>query len=477
MERSGLSAAVLSSGFFVLLFSMGGAHGWAPSLVAIFGGLSILIGIGTNAKLLRPRLSIASSLVVAAVVFWVCWLAWIAFQLTPIPDEYASFLPDTTRHLIETARAQGLATPYRISVSVHLTAQALILSIGLFAVYMASRQIGAQRKARNLLLWLLLLAVVAQSLYGIWGLLTGNYWPLLHSVDPYQPHAHGTLLNRNHFAGLLNLGAGICLALLLNTSSSRTQWRSFWRRYLDPDFARVLLLRIFLLTLVIGTVLSQSRMGNLSLAIAMTITGIVWILLQKSAISVFKAFLLFLSIAVLDVLVISSQFGLEKVQERITETDLSAEQRGPLNAASLALITKFEPIGSGHGTYPKVIQVERPGPTFPRAIHAHNDYFEFLIGAGIVGFGLLLTIMLIHCVLAAKLLTTDKARYQQIGLLIIFSMSACAIHAVTEFNLQVPAYAYLMTSLLGIAAGAGISTSRSQHTKRAGQAKVALNKA
>lgn len=450
-----MSIAIISlcSAYLLLLLNLGGAYLWALPVLGLSSGVALFFTVFQA----RPQRFLDGQDMVLrglASLLWAAWLSWLAFQAwIPLsPGWLGAHSPEAFALKTRAAQA-GIAVPFTLSVASGPAAREFLISLSLVAVYFACREIARDSQRLRILLWGLLGITVVEAVYGIWAYLSGEYIPALQSKVMTSTTAHGTLANRNHFAGLLNLGTGICLALILASKRERPSWHSALRRLTDPQFAKLILLRVLLLTLVLGTVLSQSRMGNTSLAIALAGAAVLWMLQARSLRNVAGAVLLFLSIAVLDVVLIGSQFGLEKVQQRISETDLGTDARAELNKANLAAAQKYYQLGAGLGSYPYVIQVERAASTKSRAIHAHNDYFEFLIEVGLPGMALLLSLTGLHGLIALKLAFGVRNSKRHLGLLYLFCATCAAVHATTEFNFRLPAYAFIFVAIMGIVAG------------------------
>ena len=76
--------------------------------------------------------------------------------------------------------------------------------------------------------------------------------------------ASGTFINRNHLAGFLemNLAIGIGMLVAQLHRHPAHNWREFMRRTIDTILSRKFRLRLYLAIMVIGLVLTRSRMGN-----------------------------------------------------------------------------------------------------------------------------------------------------------------------------------------------------------------------
>ncbi len=437
----------------VLLLNAGGVKPWTSGLLAAAGGACYFLSLVEGKK---DQTGIRQDLLTAlAISLWISWILWLCIQtLYAWPEDWLRKVAPNTIYVQKSA-SELLATPirYTLSLTPGDSIQGLIASTGLLSVYLAAYHIAKSRKKLNYLCYGLIFIICLEAIYGIWAYFTADDY--LSAFNPYWSHAsaHGTVANRNHFAGLLNLGTAICLSVLLYQGQTRRHWHSLYRRLFDPELSRILLLRILLVTLILGTLLSQSRMGNLSIAAALLLSGVIWILQTRNIKSAFRATLFFASIAVLDVFLLGSQFGLEKLQDRLVESDIQKDSRVPLNQATWLAIEEHSKLGTGLNSYQTIIQAYRPDPIFPRARHAHNDYLEFLLETGIPGSMILFMILLVHSVMAARMLRSQSNNQRAAAIMSVVAIISATIHAASEFNFRLPAYSTLFVIILGATAG------------------------
>ena len=129
--------------------------------------------------------------------------------------------------------------------------------------------------------------------------------------------------------------------------------------------------------MVIALVMSRSRMGNSAFFIAMTITATLGLIYfkprQKSYV------VLFISMLVIDILIVSSLFGLKQVQQRIEQTNLTQESRDEVVTDALPLLSQYGVIGTGGGTFYTVYPQVQSESIQHFYDHAHNEYLQFAI--------------------------------------------------------------------------------------------------
>ena len=162
-----------------------------------------------------------------------------------------------------------------------------------------------------------------------------------------SPHAHGSFVNRNHYAGYLEMSLALGTGLLIaRMSGSDGQWLEDLIGLVTGPQAR---LRLILLMIVVGLVLSRSRGGNLSFLTSIIVaSGIAFTLTRQLS---RKTLLLLVSILVIDAFLVGSYFGVDRVAERVQNTRLATESRDEVALYSLQMLKDHYLVGTGAGTY------------------------------------------------------------------------------------------------------------------------------
>jgi O-antigen ligase len=344
------------------------------------------------------------------------------------------------------------------SVSLHDSADALLLSLGLLLLAFLTVALVRSKRRSLLVLYTLVLAGFVQAVYGSLMLLSGVEWGFFAPKEFGQGLATGTFVNRNHYANLLvlSLAAGVGLLLaqmdLAGAPTLRARLRSLLQAALGPK-AR---LRIFMVITVIALVLTRSRMGNAAFFSALTFAGLfaLWRLRQPSR----PLLVLVVSVLVIDVFVVGTWFGVEQVIDRIQQTVqvedggwvVNEKNRIDVDRESLDIIGRRPLAGWGGGSFYTVYPAWR-GDDQKFMDHAHNDYLEFAVDYGLVGLGLLAWFVVL-CFLRAARGLEDRGRPRRFGVSFaaVMAMAAMLIHATVDFSLQIPANAawFLVLCLL-----------------------------
>ena len=340
---------------------------------------------------------------------------------------------------------------YRLSTAPLDSLRLLQWSLAYFTLYLAALWHVRERKDLKILLIAIAVLTTLQAMYGALHEITGFTLNLLDPANAHRHGATGSFPNRNHFAAYLVLGAATILALLLGRPGElRQTLRGKLLSLLNLLASPVLLYRMMLIALVVGVVLSRSRMGNTSLAIGLSVIAVTWLLQTRKSANFLKALLIFSSIAVVDIALISERFGFERVLARIEATDLSQENRTLVNQMSLELLQATWPQGAGMGSYAYLQEGVRPAILRHGANYAHNDFLQLAIEAGAVGAVLLAALFAYHLLLALRNLGRKRLLYRAYAASFCMVSAAGLLHASVEFNFYIPAYAATLVVLMAL---------------------------
>jgi O-antigen ligase len=387
-----------------------------------------------------------------AALLWLPWLAWVLFQTLPLPEgRLAAWSPQAllVHNAAVPASGEALDT---LSIMPGATLEAWHLSLGYFALYLVVALSCRDRSRRRLVAGVLVLSGLVQAVYGSLMTLSGAEIGFLAHKVFYRGYATGTFVNRNHLAAYLELTSAVGLGLILADlrGGGAGDWRLRLSNWIELAFSTKLRVRIALAVMVIALVLTRSRMGNTAFFAALSVTGLAWVLLRERRLFL-RALLLFASLLAVDTLIVSRWFGLEQVVSRIESTRLEQEERPLVYAELPQLLAQYRATGSGLGSFAQAFMPHRPAQMRGYYDHAHNDYMEFLVEAGVPGLAFLLLLAGAHLLHALRVAWKRDDRLPQ-GICVGFVMAtlALAVHATVEFNFQIPAIAASYVALMGL---------------------------
>lgn len=262
--------------------------------------------------------------------------------------------------------------------------------------------------------------------------------------------ARGSFVYQNHFANYLALSLSVAIGLLLSQlSSERTQrnWRQLFRDLLSTMLSAKMMLRLAMILMVIGLVMSRSRMGNAAFFTSLILVAVLALWFYKRPPALLKP--LVVSILLLDMVLVSSMFGLDKLQERYQDTSFVSEARDNVVRDALPLLSAHAWTGSGGGTFYTVFPQVQPSAYSGFYDHAHNDYLQFAIELGIPMTSLLLIWLLWLSYLAMQVMRTHDHKLERgLSFAALMAILHMGLHSTVDFSLQAPANALLFLTIL-----------------------------
>lgn len=383
------------------------------------------------------------------------WLAYVWLQRLPLPIAWLAAISP------EAARAHALAAHPEapafapLMLDLHGGLHAALKSTAYVLFFILTLALLDSRRRIRIAAYTLVISGLVQAVYGGVAALE----------MPGQP-AHGTFANRNHFAGYLEMCLAVGLGMLIANLTGRKahSLRQFLRDAAELLLGPRMRLRLALVCMVIGLVLSRSRMGNTAFFASLLVAGVIGLAFSRRATR--SMVILIASLIVIDIVIVGTYFGTSQVVERIEKTTLATEDRDEVAGHTLEMWKAYPAFGSGLGSY-HVVFPRFSGPDVPiTPTHAHNDYAQFLAETGIAGMLLLGSVvgLSLFAALRAQYLRSDPlARGLAFGA--VMGISTILIHSSTDFNLQIPSNA--MTFMFVLALGwIALNFERREHASR-----------
>ncbi|MDB9879355.1 O-antigen ligase family protein [Pseudomonadales bacterium] len=336
------------------------------------------------------------------------------------------------------------------SLDRHATGSQWLKTVSLFEVFFLAMVLVVSRQDLKKLVTALVLAGTFQAVYGSLMTITGTDY-IWNQPKTSGGVATGTFINRNHFAGYLEMCLALGLGLLIaNLEDNRAvSWRQFFRHIVATLLGEKARTRVYLALMVIGLILSQSRMGNTAFFASMSISGLLGLFLFRNASR--SVIILFASLLVIDIFLMGTFFGIDKVQQRLQGTSLDTEERPVVNDLSLKIIEAHPLLGTGLGTYYTAFPQYRDENVSLPYIHAHSDLIEFPSELGLLGVLPLMLLVLSSFIAAIRLQVKNRSRLlRAMGFASSMGIIAIMLHSLTDFNLQVFANAATFMVLLAL---------------------------
>jgi len=419
---------------------LGSNRSWAWALLALW---ALALALWWLAGCIRGKHSYPAIIKDARpmLLCGLLWLGYVWLQLVPLPVEILKILsPEAARwHVAAAAPATLVLAP--LTLDRYATLEAACKSTAYLAFFALSLILLRDRDRIRYTAYALIASGVLQALYGA-----------LISLQSAGDVASGTFANRNHYAAYLTMclsvGIGVLIASL--TGAQHRSWESFFRNLMQWVITPKMGLRLGLVIMVIALVLTRSRMGNSSFFISLLIAGVIGLLLAKRATK--SMVILLVSLVAIDVFIVGTYFGTQRVVERIAQTTAETEDRDEVASYALDMWKDYPVFGSGLGSFPVVFPRYSADGTLVSYTHAHNDYLEFGAEAGVVGLSLLglMVLMSFAAALRAQYLRRDPLM-RGLSFAAMMGILALMIHSSVDFNLQIPANALTFMLLLALA--------------------------
>lgn len=328
----------------------------------------------------------------------------------------------------------------------------LIHGVALVGFFCMTLLLLRSRKRIKTVIFALIVSGLFQAVYGSLMTLSGIEYILFLPKESYRGLATGTFINRNHLAGYLELclavGIGFMIASLKGDGAS--SWRDRVRRFFTALLGPKARVRLSLVIMVAALVMTHSRMGNTAFFASMTITGVIALVFSRHASR--ATVILLVSLIIIDLAVVGTFFGMEKVVNRIENTRLNTVSRDEVNLYAYELFTDHALTGTGAGSFYGVFpeyRKEDVGNVYFN--HAHNDYMQFAIEFGLIGFiPLLLGVLLSFYVALQAQRKRRDSLMRGLSFSTLMAIIAFSIHSTVDFNLQIPANAATFMVVLAL---------------------------
>ena len=402
------------------------------------------------------------------------WLLVLCAQVLPLPEAGIAVLSHSSTEASQTAQAgmQSHRPAAVISVDPEASWEFLSRSLAYAAAFGLTLVLANRRDRLQVMALVLIGSGVIQATLGSFLHLAGAHYELFNTVLDHSGAAMGTFVNRDHFAGYMEMTLAVGIGMMIATlrgGGPRT-WRQMLRDWASWLLSPRVLLRLMLVVMVIALVMTRSRMGNSAFFVSMLIAGAIGLALRRHATR--STVILLASLVVIDIFVVGTWFGVEKVIHRLEQTSLtrsdkssaqasgkpggkdqeqSVEERVEPGLMALKALKEFPLVGSGGGTFYVVFPKYREQEIDGYYDHAHNDYVQFATETGVLGVSLAGLLVLSTLLVALK---TQYRRRDPLARGVAFGVTmgivALLIHSWVDFNLQVPANAFTFVVLLAM---------------------------
>lgn len=413
------------------------------------------------------------------------FLVIVGLQLIPWPESVLRLIAPYQSDIWLQAReltAQGYGGLHPITLEPQATASLGVL-MGVYALtaWLVGGLTGERRASTGFAIRLawsvslagLLVSEVALIQHGLGFQKIYGYFKPLNSQTFIGP-----FVNPNHFAGYLEMAFPWAMSLFL-IYLVRLVGSSYKR---GRNLTLLMSAGCIMSLMLISVVLSQSRAGTAIIFGILLVQALLGVgLIARDG---WRRLAGLGTVGLLGVCAIAAMMtNWEPLLTRLSMLSIngSAVQcRSQLIFDTLNMVSGSPLLGVGFGTYENTFTPFKTLPLQALFQHAHCDYVELLAETGIIGFGLLVGFVVWAYVRGAKVywsalrrvdVSSDPLPVRAIFTLGgLMSISAMALHSVVDFNLRIPANAWLFFAncgaVLGLVYRFGADKSRNDEKSR-----------
>ncbi len=367
----------------------------------------------------------------------------VLLQLIPFPAAVVGAIRGATN---------GGDPPSRVlSIVPYETRSELLVLLACVIAFILSVLTATERSRKLILIrWLVGLGA-AEAFYGLTQYLTNSQAILWYPKKYDLFEATGTYVNRNHFAGLLEmvLPFAVCLTFYEAEKMGSHRRRSRRPQGLGKNFPALALWLGVAIVLMAALVLSRSRMGLLSAASSLVIVIGLMAMTRKGAPLAAAVVFLILSCSFAAWIGVRPAFmRFEGVGQEFS----GPESRLSIWPGAVELIRAHPLLGTGLGTFPIAYTAVQSTFLTQFVNHAHNDYLELASDIGIPAAAMLFLSMIGVAGHALRRFLKVSSRFERyVALASVGSIAAILLHSLADFNLYIPANALVFAAVLGIA--------------------------
>lgn len=375
----------------------------------------------------------------AAVLFGLL----MAAQLTPLPAALRRLLQPGFAEVIAPGWSSLSLAPWSTLVA---GASAVVAGgVALTAMRMAASRSGLPR--------LLALVAFICGLLAVLGLAGESRAPekvLLLRANTGGGDAYGPFVNSNHFALAIELGLPAALALAAAAARNLGRPGPARQRAAVEGLAALAVAAVA----AAAVLRSGSRGGVLFAALAFGLSLPLWMRRRPGRRWPWAA-------VFTGLLVVASALAWTRVPalrdgfaELLLVEGVEGNTRWDLWEGTVRSFARAPVLGSGLGSYAFVIGLDRPATGTSVLEEAHNDWLEWLSTTGLVGAAVLaLLATALACALSPRRLRRLRHELRYPLAAAALALTACGLHEIVDFGLQIPLNRYLLAVWIGLVFG------------------------
>lgn len=420
--------------YLVLCVLLGGASraGYLPNFVLQLLALPIIV-----AALMKPRIQMSRA---ARSLIWlmVALVALMLVQLVPLPPTLWTSLPGR-EPIAEGYRMLGQPLPWLpLTLAPDRALASLLWLLPAFAVLLGILRLGAYRG--TLIAWSLAGVTVVAVMIGAMQITGGNDSPFYFYAVTNWGNAVGFFANSNHMATLLLCTIPFLAALHVEASKSKSVRRAS---------GVVVMLAGVALILLVGLIINRSLAG-LGLAVPVIAASFLLFRYRRGALPLWAP----AAAGLLTVAAVAAVYVMPLGSDAFSDEARSGtDSRSTSVATTLKAAREHLPFGSGVGSFEDIYRLSEDPRSVERVFmnHAHSDFAEVALEAGIPGLLLLLVFLVWWARRAARTWRTSQ-RPDHFARAATIASAAVIAHSLVDYPLRTAAISVVFAICLALMA-------------------------
>ena len=375
-------------------------------------------------------------------------LIFLFLQTIPLPPAFLKFLtPSAFETAVMALPTDGSPVPHFATALYTYPVRNSIVRFTVYGLFFLgfSQTLNSRKRITRTIVILLLLgtceALYALSQHNVHGRILWFPKKILSGDIIY---ATGTYINRNHFAGLMEMLIILAMGALMG---------------LNQILSKKLLLLLSATVMGLGLMASGSRGGLIAVVVGLIFLGLILSFKKKER---GKSKIIF--VLILMTIFFTGADSFRSTLERFQTLDLTMLPRLRFINSSMDIFKDYKLCGVGVGNFRYVFPHYQDQLDQKKNVrYAHNDWIQFLVEAGVVGFSLLLIGITLFF---KRSLHLWKRRHDSFAVCLwaasVASIVTMGLHACFDFNLHIPANFLMLMGIMAI----GNSALHQQRTRK-----------
>ncbi|MBF0587565.1 MAG: O-antigen ligase family protein [Magnetococcales bacterium] len=375
------------------------------------------------------------------------WALYPLIQMIPMPE---ALLERTSGSTVAMLRYAGLQGDHSLSLDLHATQSAWLLSMASLAAVWLTLALATTRHRLRLLAYTIVFAGAFQALYGLFEVLTGHehvWWIPKHTNKGYVT---GTFINRNHLAGFMGLTIPIAFGLMIawmRSHKNRYTVGEGIQNFMNNLSSKMGLMGMLVVVMFLGLFLSQSRAGSMALFASLFLITISTLFRRRRS---YRERRLIVPLILVSIIA-GGYFGLGHLTGRFINQEFIEMGRQDVFEATMRKIADYPFFGTGGGTFQFTFPLYRSDRLHAFYDHVHNDHLEVMSDFGLFGYALLVAaIVAFWSIMFRNYMRRRDPLARGMLFASLTASLSFVLHSLVDFNFHIPSNRILFLVILAM---------------------------